>query len=284
MFVFKRYTFLIVMMMIAPGLFSQSSSQKYLIVRADDMGSFHSANQACIQVVKNGIARSIEVMVPCAWFPEAATLVRNNPGIDVGIHLVLTSEWGVIKWRPLTEAPTLVDSAGYFYPFIWPWEGAEEDIFLISKHWSIAEIERELRAQIETGLKFLPGVTHLSAHMGFTSMDLSVLELVMSLGEEYGLLITESVSIKKLSGWDWNLPKRKRIRQFVQNIKSIEKGYWLFVEHPGIDGEEMRGVGEHVARDRQFVTDILTNEKVKRTIRKEGITLIGYNALNAKVK
>ncbi|WP_026472897.1 ChbG/HpnK family deacetylase [Alkaliflexus imshenetskii] len=271
---------LLVSMSIIQGL----SAEKYLIVRVDDMGSFNAANHACLKTIKSGIARSVEVMVPCPWFPEAVKLLSENPGIDVGIHLVLTSEWETLKWRPLTDVPGLIDSAGYFYPYIWPWEGAEEDIFLINKNWSLAEIEKELRAQIETGLRFLPGVTHLSTHMGFTSMHTSVLDLVKRLGDEYGLLTSESVSLKRLNGWDWDLPKRKRIRQFIKNIKRIDEGYWLFVEHPGMDVDEMRSVGTKIAKDRQFVTEILTNSKVMRAIQKEGITLVGYDEMDKLIK
>ena len=58
-----------------------------LIVRADDMGSFRSANIACMEAFEKGIETSIEVMVVTPWFPEAARLLRENPGIDVGLHL-----------------------------------------------------------------------------------------------------------------------------------------------------------------------------------------------------
>jgi len=47
-------------------------------------------------------------------------LLSENPGLDVGIHLVLTSEWANMKWRPLTHAPSLVDADGYFFPMDTP--------------------------------------------------------------------------------------------------------------------------------------------------------------------
>ncbi|RMG66742.1 MAG: ChbG/HpnK family deacetylase, partial [Bacteroidetes bacterium] len=40
-----------------------------LLVRADDMGASHAANFACLRAVNEGIARSIEVMVPGPWYP-----------------------------------------------------------------------------------------------------------------------------------------------------------------------------------------------------------------------
>jgi hypothetical protein len=42
-----------------------------LIVRGDDMGFSHSGNEALIKAFKAGIERSIEVIVPSPWFPEA---------------------------------------------------------------------------------------------------------------------------------------------------------------------------------------------------------------------
>ncbi len=72
-----------------------------LIVRGDDMGYTHSGNLALIKCYKYGIETSIEVLVPSPWFPEAVKLLKQNPGVDVGIHLDLTSEWENIKWRPL---------------------------------------------------------------------------------------------------------------------------------------------------------------------------------------
>ena len=38
-----------------------------LIVRADDMGSFRSANIACMEAFEKGIETSIEVMVVTRW-------------------------------------------------------------------------------------------------------------------------------------------------------------------------------------------------------------------------
>lgn len=40
---------------------------------------------------------------------------KENPGLEVGVHLTLTSEWDNVKWRPLTHAPSLVNPDGYFF-------------------------------------------------------------------------------------------------------------------------------------------------------------------------
>ena len=115
----------------------QQGEEIRLLVRGDDIGFSHSANLGCIESYKNGIVRSVEVMVPCAWFPEAAKLLNENPGFDVGVHLTLTSEWENIKWRPLTNAASLVDKDGYFFPMIWKNNEFPEGSFLKEANWKI---------------------------------------------------------------------------------------------------------------------------------------------------
>jgi hypothetical protein len=91
-----------------------------LIVQGDDMAAAHGINVATIEAYTHGILRSANVIVPGPWLPEAARLLKENPGIDAGVHLALTSEWSDVKWRPLTHAPSLVDEHGFFFPMVWP--------------------------------------------------------------------------------------------------------------------------------------------------------------------
>ena len=56
---------------------------------------------------------------------EAVRLLKENPGLDVGVHLALTSEWDNVKWRPLTAAPSIVDEDGYLMPMVQPRAGAK---------------------------------------------------------------------------------------------------------------------------------------------------------------
>ena len=67
----------------------ETTDEILLIVRSDDMGATHAINHACLESVTDGIARSIEVLVPSPWFVEAAELLKAHPDIDVGVHLDL---------------------------------------------------------------------------------------------------------------------------------------------------------------------------------------------------
>ena len=73
-----------------------------LIVQADDLGAAHGINVASIQAYTQGIVRSVNVIVPAPWTPEAVALLDQHPDLDAGVHLAITSEWSSIKWRPLT--------------------------------------------------------------------------------------------------------------------------------------------------------------------------------------
>ena len=46
------------------------------MVRSDDMGVAHAVNEAGLESVKHGIARSMEVIVPGPWFLEAVDMFK----------------------------------------------------------------------------------------------------------------------------------------------------------------------------------------------------------------
>jgi len=255
-----------------------------LIVRGDDMGYSHSGNEALIKCSKEGIQTSIEVIIPSPWFPEAVKMLKDNPGIDVGIHLAITSEWDNVKWRPLSDCPSLRDADGYFYPMIsknknYPGKAVMEN------NWKIEDIEKEFRAQIELAIKKIPRVSHLSSHMGCAGMNGAVRELTKRLAKEYKIDI--DLADYQVRGIGYDGPKEtseQKIESFIKMLNKLEPGNtYLFVDHPGLDGPELRAVHhvgyENVAIDRQGVTDAWTNEKVKAAIKAKGIQLISYKDL-----
>lgn len=264
-----------------------------LIIRADDMGAFRSANIACIEGYRNGIETSIEVMAVAPWFPEAVRLLRENPGIDVGLHLTLTSEWDAVKWRPLTVCPSLTDPNGYFLPMMAP-HTAYPGLAILENKWDLKEVEQEFRAQIEMVLKNIPQVSHLSGHMLSTGFDPEVVKLVRRLAEEYHLpAIDRADAMEKydFSYQGYDGPKQtaaEKEASFIRMLDRLQPGKrYMFVDHPALDNEEMQTVGhigyENVAQDRQGVTDLFTSPKVKEAILTRGIELISYNDLTKEL-
>ncbi len=251
-----------------------------LIVRGDDIGSSHTANVACIRCCREGIVTSLEVMVPAPWFNEAAKMLRENPQIDVGVHLTLTSEWENMKWGPLTDAPSLVDQQGHFFPMTSQREDFPPDTGFLQANPKLEEVERELRAQIELALKELPTVTHLTCHMGTANCTPELRALVNQLAEEYRLPLS-APGAKSPGGFGGSeLTAQQKIAKLVELLENLPPGLWMIVEHPGADTPEMRAIGhrgyENVAADREGVTQAFTSDEVKEVIRRRGIQLVSY--------
>ncbi|WP_303208368.1 polysaccharide deacetylase family protein [Bacteroides oleiciplenus] len=260
-----------------------------LAVRIDDLGAFHSVNEACIQTYQSGIARSVEVMPVASWYPEAVRLLKENPGLDAGLHLVITSEWENVKWRPLTHCPSLTDENGYFYPMMGP-NPAYPGQSVMENKWDLKEVEQEFRAQIEMALKNIPQLSHLTGHMLSTGFTKEVNEMVLRLAKEYHLPSIDRMNSPEdyqftYIGYDGpNRTSVEKEESFIRSLNKLEAGKrYLFLDHPALDNEEMRPVFhigyENVALDRQGVTDLLTSPRVKQAIEDKGIKLISINQL-----
>lgn len=252
-----------------------------LIVRGDDMGFSHSGNLALIKCYKEGIEKSIEVIVPSPWFPEAVKMLKENPGVDIGIHLALTSEWDNVKWRPLSDCPSLKDSNGYFYPKVFA-DKAYPGQSINENKWRLEDVEKEFRAQIELAKKLIPNISHLSAHMGCTGLSAETKALVKRLAKEYNIPVDPDTDVKGWVGYDGpHQTAEDKINSFIKMLDKLQPGKsYIFLDHPGIDDEELRAIHhigyENVAADRQGVTELFTSEKVKAAIKQKGIVLIGY--------
>lgn len=258
-----------------------------LIVRGDDMGFSHSGNEALIKAYKNGIERSIEVIVPSPWFPEAVKMLAENPAVDVGIHIAITSEWDNVKWRPVSYCPSLTTADGYFYPMIWPNKNYPQQALLENK-WTAADIEKEFRAQIELGLKKIPRISHISAHMGCTDMHDSVRVIAKRLAQEYKIDIDlQQLGVKNI-GYDGpHTTAAEKKQSFIRMLNKLQAGNtYLFVDHPGLNTPELQAIShigyENVAADRQGVTDIWTDPEIIALIKQKRILLISYKDLIAK--
>jgi len=243
----------------------------YLVIRGDDMGFCHVANIACIDAYKKGIMTSVEVLVPGPDFQEAADLLKDNQGLDVGIHLCLTSEWNNHKWGPLTAANTCVDSMGYFL-------GATEA--LLALDFDTVEVKKELKAQMDTALKYIPQISHVSSHMFWPGQDKRLEHIFTELSKEYNLPVDYEIDNY---GFFWGTPANKKMDALVDYLEKIKTGINIFIMHPGYNQGDMKIIkGEgldpnvNMAIHRQAVTEAVTNDLVKSIISKRNIKLVSY--------
>jgi predicted glycoside hydrolase/deacetylase ChbG (UPF0249 family) len=259
-----------------------SSAQIKLIVRADDLGSCRAANLAIIDSYKNGITSVTEVMVPCPWFNDAAEMLKSTPDLDVGLHMVLNSEWLYYKWRPLTPGKTLVDGDGYFTQMVW--SGGLSSLSNVKL--DMAEVEAEFRAQITMALKKIPQISHISEHMYFGNLKPELSTLIAKLAAEYHLGVESNLSklgVKAFvfpGGADFAIRKAA----FIANLKALTPGTYHFLEHPCVESIELSQMVTSTSPSagevgRVVIYQLFTDPDVIQTIKDKGIELIGYKDL-----
>jgi predicted glycoside hydrolase/deacetylase ChbG (UPF0249 family) len=264
-----------------------ASTEIRLIVKGDDMGAAHGINTATINAFKNGVVTTTNVIVPGPWFPEAARLLKENPGLDVGVHLALTSEWDNVKWRPLTYSPSIVDDDGYLLPMVQPRAGAAAGRSLKERTWKLEEIERELRAQLTLAKRHLPQATYTWNHMGFTSLGPDVASLVARLSKEYGLVVPTDLGIQPVGRvYDGRDSGAVKADKLAARLETLGPGLWLHIDHASTDDAEMQAIGhagyEWVAADRAAVFEAWTSPKVREVITRRGIKLTNYRELTRR--
>lgn len=267
-----------------------------LIVRGDDIGCAHSANIAVIEAYTDGIERSAEVMVVGPWFPEAARMLNAAEGLDVGVHVVLTSEWDNYKWRPITHCPTLCDEYGYFLRGTFPSKAYPDGSMMERKdRLSLAEIEAEIRAQVDIAVKTIKNVTHISSHMAWCIVSPEINAIGEKIAAEYGLCFVDSAEQMTgkgglpLARFDFGMgvPVAERETRFIEALSKMEKGKtYVTIDHPAVRSLETEGMGhvgyENVAEDRQGVLDLFTSPRVKRYMADHGIELVSYGQVIAE--
>lgn len=251
------------------------AKQVNVIFRADDMGMSHAANLGCLEAYQKGIVRSVEVMVPCPWFPEAAEMLADNKGLDAGLHLTLNSEWKTFRWRALTYGPSLMDEEGNFYRgFTQP-----DDEKQLVNDWKLPEVEKELRAQIELGLKKIPHLTHFSDHM-FFSREPAIQELLVRLSEEYQLFYENSRAglayAPKVKNND--LSEEGIMDAMKHRVANLKPGNWIIITHPSAGTEEahaIRGSKDDIGYKRNLSRKMLTSPELVKYCQ-ERVNLVAY--------
>ena len=147
---------------------------KLLILNCDDLGFCHAANVGVYQALRDGLATSASLMVPCPWARGAAAGYR---GEDVGVHLTVNAEYDLYRWGPITHAPSLLDGDGGFPRTV-------EDVW---DHADLDEVRRECRAQIERAILWGFDVSHLDAHMGTMQIRSEFFDVYLDLAVEFRL-------------------------------------------------------------------------------------------------
>ncbi|MFC2076029.1 carbohydrate deacetylase [candidate division KSB1 bacterium] len=268
-----------------PGPSVGASEGIRLIVRGDDMGMTHAANEAIQKSFEDGILTCSSIQVPSPRFEEALEISRDNPDWCIGIHLTCLAEWRGYRWRPTLpwdRVPSLVDEDGFFfqYPGQLPPEAVDYN-----------EMEAEFRAQIELakkkGLKFHYLDTHYMGPSSYPKLG----PVLTRLSRHYNLPVSgDRGEIRGLSIYSAEPDEKEAVLAGL--LKSLSKpGIYLLVCHPGLDNPENSScvhadpahtMTEGIGRHRAAVTAALTSARVRRIIESKGIELIDYRDRSLK--
>ena len=183
---------------------AQAAAAPEVLLRLDDIGMNHSVNLAIEQVAKTGMPISASVMFACPWYQEAVEILKKYPNVTVGVHLALNSEWRNYRWGPVlgkAGAPSLVDANGYFHPSV--------PAFLQSKY-DLAEVERELSAQMDRAMKSGLKIAFADPHMGTGMATPQLREVFERVARKYGVGISGWFGENYISIWGTPVAAKKQ--------------------------------------------------------------------------
>lgn len=271
---------------------------KLLIVHADDLGGAHSINRASIKAFETGLVSSGSIMVPCPWLSEIAAYARAHPEADLGLHLTLTSEWGLYRWGPVLgkeSVPSLLDSSGYLYSL-------ESEA---AAHMDLKQAEAEIRAQIARARALGIQPTHLDSHMGTLYQNKALFETLVRVARENKLpfrvsqdwfrsaqfmpevlgagdvVLDRTISIEpSVAPEDWS-------KFYANEIKNLQPGVTDMIVHLEFADEEMKGITfghpNWGAEWRQRDFDFVTNEAFRRLLKENNVKLITWREIGKLV-
>jgi hypothetical protein len=283
-----------------------SEKDRLVILHTDDIGMCQASVQAWMDLHQFGLISSAAVMVPCPWFPQVADLSRQNPGIDLGVHVTLNSEWDSYRWAPLsTRDPDsgLMDQDGYFHQ-------RESAVYDRADPQAVAiEIEVQLDKALAAGID----VSHIDSHMGtvlharFIASYIAlakrnqlpcllprgdqayfegwgfapevaayIASMVLEI-EESGLPLVDAIH-----GMPLDRPQN-RLAQTKDALAALLPGITHFIIHPSVDTPELRAIAPDWP---SRVADWLTfqSAELAQFIRESGIQVIGYRHLRDLVR
>jgi len=151
---------------------------RQLIVNADDFGLTEQVSRGILDAHREGIVTSTTLMANGGAFDAAVSMSRRAPRLGIGVHLNLT------QGRPVSPAlriPSLVDRTGRFD--LSPGRLLRG---IMTRQVDLADVETELRAQINKIFRAGISPTHLDGHKHVHVLP-GVSEIVIGLAQEFSI-------------------------------------------------------------------------------------------------
>lgn len=271
------------------------SATRVLVVNADDFGFTRDVNAGIVSAHRNGILTATTLMANGDAFDDAVALAKENPGLDIGCHLVLVGGVSLATGRPLppTVGSLLRELAlGRLEPYV------------------------ELRLQVERILAAGLTPSHLDTHK-HTHLLPPVLEAVARLSREFripwvrrpfdfpldtaphevpwskratsrclGFLrrrfhrVLENHGCRTTDHFaGFQLTGRFHARDLVHLIRNLPHGSTEFMCHPGFCGDDLRAARTRLKESREHEHNALVAPEVREALAAAGVRLASYREL-----
>jgi chitin disaccharide deacetylase len=262
------------------------ANAKLLILHADDLGMAHSVNAASLEALSKGAISSASFMIPTPWISEVAEYARANPDADLGIHLTVTSEWDTYRWGSVLskeQVPSLLDSSGTL----------ARDGSGIEKRAKPAEIEMELRAQLDRARALGIRTTHADSHMGILFTTPELFAIYMKVARDYRIPFMAQRGDPRLSPADAavdtviqafpDITPEKWKQFYLDAIRNLKPGVSEMIVHLGFDDAELKAVMVNHepwgAAWRQRDYDVVMSPEFKKALKDNNIILVKWKDL-----
>jgi len=159
-------------------LVSSSAPERALVITGDDFGLAVPVNEAIEIAHRRGVLGSASLMVAEPAAADAIARARRNPGLRVGLHLVVCDGQPAL---PSAEIPALVDESGRLSSRVLR---TSFRVFLSTG--ARRQLERELRAQFEAFAKSGLALDHVDGH-GHLQLHPIVSKIALRVGREFGM-------------------------------------------------------------------------------------------------
>ncbi len=282
-----------------------SNNDRAVIFHADDINMSQSSLEAYIDLAQPKFVSSAAAMVPCPWFPALVKFNRNHHetiGLDIGVHLTLTSEWDDYRWGPIaTTDPSrgLIDEEGYFY----------QDCNPVQEQAQESAVQQELVAQIERAVSSGIDVTHIDSHMGalfhprllpiyfemaYTYQVPSLMFRPEAISHNLESLVdreileTYSVKLNEMEADGFPLldslevtgltTSEDRLQEATRRLERLPIGLSYFIIHPAKDSPELRAIA-HDWRSRVADYELFMGDAWHNAVEASGVKIIGWQVL-----
>ena len=270
-----------------------NQNDKLLLIHADDLGLSKSVNETSLESLLNNTVSSASVIMNAKKVQEIADFSNNNPEIDLGVHLTVTSEWKIHKWGgilPKNDIQSLLNSQNNFY-----WNKRK-----FTKYQKLDQLYNELQAQVDLAISMGMNVSHIDSHEGALFFDPDVFKTYLKIAEDNNLIAF--VPIQASVHFNDNFPKPKNaiifdqffmaeagikideMEEYYLNIlDKLEPGLSQIIVHFGKDNDNMKKITvdkiDYGSKWRETDYKVFNSEKFLSSLKKNNIKVINYQDL-----